>query len=134
MPHLFCYGSLMFRPVWSRVVRGRYDYIDARLYGFQRRGVQGETYPCLIPGRVADCVEGILYFHIDSADVVRLDEFEGNLYDRQTVTCIDELQCFHTAEVYVLNCRDLARATGATWDEQWFVSKGLAQFLGALWG
>ena len=131
MPHLFCYGSLMFAPVWSRVVQGTYDHIPAQLRGFQRRGVQGELYPCLIPGRQADLVEGVLYFHLNAADMKRLDEFEGDLYDRQTVavTGVDGSQGPHEAEVYVLKACHRAVATQTAWDATWFATEGLAQFL-----
>jgi gamma-glutamylcyclotransferase (GGCT)/AIG2-like uncharacterized protein YtfP len=129
MPHLFCYGSLMFAPVWSRVVQGTYDHVEAQLRGFQRRGVQGEIYPCLISGSHQDIVEGVIYFHLNTADMARLDAFEGDLYERQTVTCVDAMQRSHEVEVYVLKARYRSMATRTAWNARWFASEGLAQFL-----
>ena len=128
MPHLFCYGSLMFTPVWSRVVEGAYECTKARVRGFQRRGVEGKSYPCLIPGSQEDVVTGLLYFHINAADLARVDIFEGDLYDRQTVTCGDvDDQCYG-AEAYVLKTRHRSVVTSTEWDETWFATEGLAQF------
>ena len=39
---LFCYGSLMFDPVWTRVVQGGYPAQPARLRGWRRGAVIGE--------------------------------------------------------------------------------------------
>ena len=129
MPHLFCYGSLMFAPVWSRVVQGTYDRVEAPLRGFQRRCVQGGTYPCLIPGSYDDIVDGVIYLHVNTADMARLDAFEGELYDRKTVVCLDAAKRSYEAEVYVLKTHYRSVATDAAWDVTWFASEGLSQFL-----
>jgi gamma-glutamylcyclotransferase (GGCT)/AIG2-like uncharacterized protein YtfP len=124
----------MFTPVWSRVVQGTYDRIEAQLRGFQRRGVQDETYPCLIPGSHEDIVDGIIYLHITTTDMARLDAFEGDLYERQTVTCVDTAQRSYDAEVYVLKARYRLVATHTAWDVRWFATAGLTQFLGTYHG
>jgi gamma-glutamylcyclotransferase (GGCT)/AIG2-like uncharacterized protein YtfP len=129
MVHLFCYGSLMFTPVWSRVVQGTYDRIEAQLRGFQRRGVRDKIYPCLIPGSHEDIVDGVVYLHIHPTDMARLDAFEGDLYDRQTVTCVEAAQRSYEAAVYVLKARFRSIATDAAWDARWFATEGLPQFL-----
>jgi gamma-glutamylcyclotransferase (GGCT)/AIG2-like uncharacterized protein YtfP len=132
MPHLFCYGSLMFAPVWSRVVAGTYHATQARLDGFERRGITGATYPCLIPGGPQDRVSGILYFEVGAADMARLDAFEGDLYERQTVTCVDREQRSHDAQAYVLKPHFRSVATATAWDADWFAREGLSQFLAEL--
>lgn len=129
MPHLFCYGSLMFAPVWSRVVQGTYDRVEAQLRGFQRRCVRGGTYPCLIPGSHDDIIDGVIYLHVNTADMARLDAFEGELYDRKTVVCLDAAKRSYEAEVYVLKTHYRSVATDAAWDVTWFASEGLSQFL-----
>ena len=64
--------------------------------------------------------------------MARLDAFEGELYDRQTVSCVDVVQRCHDAEVYVLKVGYRSVATNTAWDEKWFATEGLAQFLGEL--
>ena len=59
--HVFCYGSLMFAEVWCRVVQGHYATQPGWICGYQRRRVQGELFPCLIPGADHDRVHGVIY-------------------------------------------------------------------------
>lgn len=129
MRHLFCYGSLMFVPVWSRVVHGHYDRIEGTLCGYQRRGVRGATYPCIIPANDEDCIQGVIYINVCAADIRRLDAFEGALYDRQTAVCVGTNHKRYHAEVYVIKMRYRARVADEAWDADWFASQGLAQFL-----
>ena len=46
--HVFTYGSLMYAPVWERVVVGRYQAAQASAAGFRRHAVRGETYPGVV--------------------------------------------------------------------------------------
>ena len=64
--------------------------------------------------------------------MARLDAFEGDLYERQTVTCVDRAQRFHDAQAYVLKPRYRSVATATAWDAEWFAREGLSQFLGEL--
>ena len=81
---MFCYGSLMFDAVWSRVVAGRYRTAAARVRGYRRFAVSGESYPAVVPWADAEVI-GRVYFDVDAADVARLDAFEGTEYRRETV-------------------------------------------------
>jgi gamma-glutamylcyclotransferase (GGCT)/AIG2-like uncharacterized protein YtfP len=82
--NVFCYGSLMFDAVWSRVVAGRYRAAPARVRGYRRFAVLGESYPAVVPWANAEVI-GRMYFDVDAADVARLDLFEGAEYRRETV-------------------------------------------------
>ena len=130
MAHLFCYGSLMFIPVWSRVVQGAYERLEGQLRGFQRRGVKGASYPCLISGTHDDVVDGVIYLHVTADDLARLDAFEGELYDRQSAVCLGTDQRSYDVEVYVLKARHRSVATDTGWNVAWFATEGLSQFLG----
>lgn len=81
--HIFTYGCLMFDPVWTRVVGGRYKKRTARLDGFCRRRMHGQIYPAVVPCSAEAHVEGVLYLDVDEADIGRLDRFEGKYYKRQ---------------------------------------------------
>ena len=101
MPHnVFTYGSLMFAPVWSRVVAGAYRQVPARLDGFDRFAVVGELYPGAVPA-AGGRLDGMLYLAVDDADVARLDDFEGAEYRRDSVTVVAADGSTHTAETYV---------------------------------
>lgn len=83
--HVFTYGSLMFAPVWQRVVRGNYRSSTAILGNHARHAVPGVGYPGVI-ARDGVSVEGVLYFDVAEEDLARLDAFEGSEYRRDAVT------------------------------------------------
>jgi gamma-glutamylcyclotransferase (GGCT)/AIG2-like uncharacterized protein YtfP len=128
--HLFVYGSLMFEPVWSRLVEGTYAKRPARLYGFARRRVRNDVYPVIFPSLGAEWVDGQVYLHVGDDDLKRLDFFEGEFYDRQshavTVAPFEKT----AADVYVLRDEYLHMTDDTAWDPQWFAEEGLALFLG----
>lgn len=86
---IFTYGSLMFDAVWTRVVRGQYVSCRAKLDGFQRWCIRGETYPALLPTEGAS-VQGILYSDLSTSDLALLDAFEGSAYERILVEVVCE--------------------------------------------
>ncbi len=129
--HIFTYGSLMYPEVWSRVVRANYQSAPARIHGFQRRKVRGETYPCLIPGR--GTVEGRLYFDINRQDLERLDRFEGSQYDRVPRFC-DLTRGYVPAAVYVWKREFRSQVISAPWHPRDFERDGLRRFLATYGG
>lgn len=80
--HVFTYGSLMFAPVWERVVQGRYRSLPAQLQGYVRLVVRGVSYPGIVEREGAK-VDGLLYLDVVAADLDRLDRFEGSEYARR---------------------------------------------------
>lgn len=82
--HVFTYGSLMFAPVWQRVVRGRYRSTPAHLDGHMRFAIRDETYPGMVAS-AGGRVDGVLYLDVAPADLIALDAFEGDAYRRDTV-------------------------------------------------
>lgn len=77
---VFTYGSLMYDDVWQRVVSGRYEKKRAALYGYVRKSIDGEVYPALIKGE--GITEGEIYLSVSSEDILKLDCFEGEMYER----------------------------------------------------
>ncbi|SNS11625.1 Uncharacterized conserved protein YtfP, gamma-glutamylcyclotransferase (GGCT)/AIG2-like family [Noviherbaspirillum humi] len=109
---IFTYGSLMFDPVWRRVVRGRYASAAAVLADHARYAVRDETYPGVVPQAGAS-VAGLLYFDVSADDVAALDAFEGNAYRRDQVTVTTADGKTYSAATYLfLNGADL---TGDPW-------------------
>ncbi|WP_207061735.1 gamma-glutamylcyclotransferase family protein [Motiliproteus sp. SC1-56] len=126
--HVFTYGTLMFDPVWSRVVAARYPTVPGKLAGFRRMRVRGDAYPALIPGVAQDVVGGRVYLSVDMDDVLRLDRFEGEQYSR----CVKEIQTEKgplRCAVYVFKPQYLRLVSEHTWEPEWFARRGIHRFL-----
>lgn len=126
MHSLFTYGSLMFPRVWELVTSGSHRREPARVFGFCRRVRRCEVYPVLVPGD--EIVEGILYSALAEAELLRLDVFEGEDYERRQV--VAETAGGHAvgAWVYLLKADRLELADGP-WDPERFRREGLPRFL-----
>ena len=126
--HVFTYGSLMFPAVWRRIVSGEYESSQAWLSWFERRAIRGESYPCLIRSKSSPPLQGILYYDVNGVDLVRLDEFEGEQYQRLLVPCDlpdgEKIDAF----VYVWSDENTSQL-GGDWDLSWFQEQGVALFL-----
>jgi gamma-glutamylcyclotransferase (GGCT)/AIG2-like uncharacterized protein YtfP len=82
--HVFTYGSLMFAPVWQRVVRGQYRQEQARASGYARFAVRNADYPGMVV-HIDGVVPGVIYFDVDEWDLRALDAFEGADYIRENI-------------------------------------------------
>ena len=129
MVHVFTYGSLMFDPVWSRVVTGCYQCCDAILPGYDRKGVRNEVYPVIIPSTSESQVQGIVYLDISASDLERLDRFEGEYYFRKTERVITPDMTIMVAEVYVLKEEYYAIISHKEWDPVHFCTTGVHIFM-----
>lgn len=143
--HVFVYGSLMHDAVWTHVVApapGR----AARLSGWRRLAVAGETYPGAVEA-AGEAIDGVLRLDVPPADLARLDAFEGADYARRTVrvsllpgagaaaggmAVADPGAVTVAAEVYAWS-----RADGLAerdWDAEAFAREGLRRFLSTYCG
>lgn len=82
---LFVYGTLMFAEVMQRVTGNRFDAEAAKLPGYARYCLRDEVYPGLVWEAGAE-THGVLYTGIDAQSLAKLDAFEGELYERISVT------------------------------------------------
>lgn len=82
--NIFTYGSLMYRPVWERVVSGAYQAVNGTIRGYARRRIMNEVHPALVHARSGSAVRGVVYLHVSAPDLVALDHFEdeGEAYQR----------------------------------------------------
>ena len=127
--HLFAYGSLMFEPVWSKVVKGNYQAANARAHGFRRTKIHNEVYPALIPGTADDYVDGIIYFDVKKFDIHALDIFEGEEYRRDSINCDTALHGTLSAQTYIFKEDFRDKLIEKEWDPQWFLHTGLHAFI-----
>lgn len=115
--HVFTYGSLMFAPVWQQVVCGSYCSQAASLSSHRRYALADDTYPGMVEETTAS-VDGLVYFDVSDADVVRLDDFEGAEYRRLAVTLtLDDGQALQ-AQTYLFMA--VHRLSAAPWNPDAF--------------
>lgn len=127
--HVFTYGSLMFHRVWSRLVAGNYEKIDARLYRYKRRKIRGTVYPAVLPGKAVDYVDGILYLRVSKRDIKTLDRFEGDYYRKEMAECTLSDRDNIIACVYVLKEEYSHFIEDEEWDPVWFSKVGIHSLL-----
>lgn len=126
--HIFTYGSLMFRAVWSAVVDGTYRRCAGRIAGYHRRRISGEVYPALVPATPEEHVDGIVYLNVAPGDGRRLDRFEGAYYARTMTTCRLADGRRLSVFAYVIKPAFQHLVENRDWDPQWFQRHGLDAF------
>lgn len=115
--HVFTYGSLMFAEVWQRVVRGKYLSQPARIDGYQRYAVRGDTYPGIAMATGAS-VTGLIYRDVNAADLAALDHFEGDFYERIGLHATSEDGAQIAVQTYLF--RDPAGLSDQLWQAHAF--------------
>jgi hypothetical protein len=79
-------------------------------------------------------VDGVVYLDVSNEDIRRLDQFEGDLYDRQSQRVIMESGEGVVADAYVLKETYSHMTDDDEWDPLWFARDGLPVFLGGYRG
>jgi gamma-glutamylcyclotransferase (GGCT)/AIG2-like uncharacterized protein YtfP len=87
MSNLFVYGTLLSKDVWTSIVSGDYSFDSAVLKGYARKKVTGKNYPGLTEQN-GSTVEGQIYYNISEEDLIKLDEYEGEEYQRIKVSVL----------------------------------------------
>ncbi|ACR12087.1 gamma-glutamylcyclotransferase family protein [Teredinibacter turnerae] len=126
--NVFTYGSLMYPPVWQRIVQYHYEHNAATIYGYERVGVRDEPYPMLVPAGTSSVVEGVLYRNITPDDLARLDAFEGDFYDRISVDVVLTDGSVVQGMVYLANAYGRQYALETPWDMALFEAEGMQRF------
>jgi gamma-glutamylcyclotransferase (GGCT)/AIG2-like uncharacterized protein YtfP len=123
---LFVYGTLMV----PEVIRGVCDYQQpgesAVLDGYRRRVVAGEVYPAIVPDP-DEQVSGRLYRGLSSRQTQLLDAFEGEMYQRRTVS-LRIAAGIVAAEAYVLRDAYIRYLSAELWSLEAFLTDGLGRF------
>jgi gamma-glutamylcyclotransferase (GGCT)/AIG2-like uncharacterized protein YtfP len=101
--------------------------------GYARFKLKGESYPGLIPSKGA-ATEGVLYLGVDALSMNRLDDFEGELYERSQISAVALDGESLVAHAYVIKaeCRDLL--SSAPWDPDRFEAEDLREFMAGYQG
>lgn len=126
---VFTYGTLLFAEVMTAVAGRAYAATPATLGGFARVCVRDAVYPGAVEEAGAE-IRGVLYRDVDEAALVRLDRFEGEMYERRrvTVTCDDD-PTETVAYVYLVMRAHQGRLDRRPWDPERFRRDHLASYL-----
>lgn len=116
----------MFEPVWRKLVQGNYLSQKATLKGYARRSVKDDEYPVIFEAN--ETVEGIVYYDVNDTDMVTLDTFEGEYYERTEVELLVK-DTVIKACVYVLKKEYFHIIDPKPWSEALFADEGIKRFL-----
>jgi gamma-glutamylcyclotransferase (GGCT)/AIG2-like uncharacterized protein YtfP len=128
--HVFTYGTLMFPQVWQAVVGRSFQTVEGAAAGFEVFRVRDAVFPGIAAGNGACSVHGVVYLDIDPKSTARLDQFEDDFYERQSIAvdCVDGQR--RMAEAYVVPPANRSVLTSEPWDHKSFLaSGGLEQFI-----
>lgn len=119
----------IFQRVTGEALRGEH----ARLHGFRRYAVIGEDYPGIVTFS-GHTVSGVLYREISPQLFHRLDMFEGEMYQRTSVTVDLPSDKNIDAEVYVIRPQYASRLDHRDWDFEHFLRGGTQRFEASYFG
>lgn len=128
---IFVYGSLQFQDVIEAVSGRRFPAEDAVLHGYRRRRIQNHSFPGIRPDS-AEKTQGQILRDVLEADLQVLDAFEGDLYERKTVSVrigSDRLQTDTEAFAYVIRDEFADWMSAESWDLGWFQKNELRSFI-----
>lgn len=122
--HVFTYGTLMFPEVWQAAVGRSFTTIRGVVRGFAIYRVCDAVYPGVIASKATCVVEGLVYLDVDVASIAKLDAFESDFYERQTiaVACVDGREL--PADCYVVPLAARHVLTTEPWSAAEFVARG----------
>jgi gamma-glutamylcyclotransferase (GGCT)/AIG2-like uncharacterized protein YtfP len=124
---LYAYGTLQVPDIIAHIVGRRLAGRPARLFGYARYRISDRVYPAIVPAAGADVV-GILYSGLDAAELTRLDDYEGDIYERRELSVLVG-DANVAACTYVLRPQHLHRLSGEPWDLLQFERDHLQSYL-----
>ena len=129
--NLFVCGPLFFPEVW-RIVAGRsFVAINALLKGYACLNIRGHKNPGLFVLTSAVC-DGFLYRNIDSETMTSVDNFYGEMHQRQNVKVIIEDGDTLMAVAHVIKFSYLGMVKKQPWNAEQFRQNQMKKFLEAL--
>jgi len=126
---LFCYGTLQLGDVFQRVCGEKRLAQTASLADHAAYYLRDQTYPG-IRAEAGKRLPGRLYQGIDIRMWQKLDAFEGEEYQRQSVQVfVPGRGGFLEAQIYTLKSGSRSQLTHQPWTLQAFRSRHLTTFL-----
>lgn len=127
---MFVYGTLQFGDVLAAVIGGRLEGQAATLDGYARYAVKQQPFPGIVP-QPGSQVRGLVYTGIDPVALARIDDFEGELYRRETVSVRTDDGQDIQAQAYVVRPRFRSLLADAPWDEETFARRWRERYVRA---
>jgi gamma-glutamylcyclotransferase (GGCT)/AIG2-like uncharacterized protein YtfP len=124
---LFAYGTLLVPEVFYGVVGRQIDGQAARLAGHARFRLRGRVYPAIV-AHPTQQVLGALYPDLGADELQRLDDYEGDLYERRAVSVLVG-RLLLPAQAYVLAPAEAGELSADEWDLEQFRREHLASYL-----
>jgi gamma-glutamylcyclotransferase (GGCT)/AIG2-like uncharacterized protein YtfP len=127
--NVFTYGTLMYPEVWQTVVGRQFATVEGIAPGYAVYRVSNAVFPGMVAAQ-DESVRGVVYLDVDPVSLARLDKFEDDFYERQSVRveCDDDQQ--RTAEAYIVPPASRGVLTDEPWNRETFrASGGLEQFI-----
>ena len=124
---VFTYGTLLVAEVMEAVAGARFASVPARLDGWERVRVRDAVYPGV---RAVTCasVDGRLWLDVHDAALLRLDRFEGEMYERRVVRVVTA-EGPRDAQAYVIPPANEHLLDPVPWDLERFRRDHLARYL-----
>ena len=128
MVTLFCYGTLQSPLVMKAVTGQAFSGKEATLYNWARYRVRGSEYPGIIQ-QPDSVVTGKVYWGLDEEAMEKLDQFEGDKYERVLVQVTLADGSLEEAYAYAIreDCQKMLSAD--PWDFDRFLQNGLEKFI-----
>lgn len=128
MHNLFTYGTLMCRDIMAAVTGRIHEGFPAQLWNYRRLRVRDENYPGIIEvGGFS--VLGIVYRGISDVGLIRLDRFEGEMYERLRVVVHEPDGTRTKVFAYVVKQEFTGRLDSRDWNFDDFLLNGKNDFL-----
>lgn len=128
MINVFAYGTLMAPDIMEIVSGRQLDSLEAMAKGYQRYLVHNEKFPGMVEQPGAQ-VQGVLYLDVSEPVLMRLDLFEGELYDRQEIEVFSHPQGQNVmAMTYLFKEEYSHLLSNSVWDFEEFLSNGKQSF------
>jgi gamma-glutamylcyclotransferase (GGCT)/AIG2-like uncharacterized protein YtfP len=124
---IFVYGTLLLPEIQRRVTGREFTAREARVEGFVRRRVAGETYPTAVAQPAGELVGAVLT-GVDAAALRALDEYEGADYERIPVVAHLADGTPWRAWMWLLRAAASHHVGDEPWDLETFVEHHLAAF------
>ncbi len=125
---LFCYGTLQYPEIMQQVSGVHAAGLPVVLENYGCYTVRGEMFPGIVPEPGA-YTRGVVYNGLGEAQLRRLDEFEGDFYQRQRVVVSDADERPLQTWAYVVRPDARTVLTDEHWDKGLFELLHRQQFL-----
>lgn len=131
MNDLFVYGTLMNDEVLTSLMRCTFPKTKAIISGYNRFMVSGENYPAIRPDKNSSVVGEVL-MNVSAEQLYILDEYEGQSYERITVSVVTDDNAQRQCETYVYKPEYYKFLSDIDWCNEVFREEHMNSFIKAL--